>query len=463
MTNSICIIGTGIGGLAAGVYLSNKGFDVTIFEKESRIGGRALSLNGNLLSFKEYKKILKNLDMSIPFSEPPLEEIFKNKMLKGYSLDLGFHSIEGGALSDVGRLIIEAGSTPKFLGTRLGLIKESGYDFPLVTARDKINFLPQILRLYLSGQKTMENLDNVSIAETIKKYGKGKMKLILELLPRVTTTVNDLSKISTGESFRASQSNLKRGSSPVGYPIGGFNVINNILIESIKKNKGQIKLNSRVEKIIIEDGNAIGVIVKGKKYTFNIVLSNILVQNLFDIADEKHFPKEYVKYLKSLEGTGSLCAYYSLKSVNPDLMSKSFLFIERNTGFIGDDVVGMIEFVTAHPESNLAPKDQYLVQAYAICTPEEAKSKKKLILLKKMLDKNLKKLIPDYQEKLNWALYPAIWHLDGVAKTIDNIKPDITTPVKNLFLIGDCVKAPGIGVNCAVSSAQILTKILKTN
>ena len=57
---------------------------------------------------------------------------------------------------------------------------------------------------------------------------------------------------------------------------------------------------------------------------------------------------------------------------------------------------------------------------------------------------------------MEWCIYPAVWHLDGVAKTIDNKKPDIFSPIKNLFLVGDGVKAPGIGINCAVNSARIL-------
>ena len=82
--------------------------------------------------------------------------------------------------------------------------------------------------------------------------------------------------------------------------------------------------------------------------------------------------------------------------------------------------------------------------------------------LKNILDRNLESLIPDFRSHLNWAIYPTVWHLDGVAKTIDNIKPDIKTPVENLYIIGDCVKAPGIGINCAVNSARILTDILTT-
>jgi len=48
-----------------------------------------------------------------------------------------------------------------------------------------------------------------------------------------------------------------------------------------------------------------------------------------------------------------------------------------------------------------------------------------------------------------------------VAKTIENKKIEIIFPVDNLFFVGDCTKAPGIGINCNVKSAQILADILK--
>ena len=460
MSKKVCIIGAGIGGLTAGAILSKKGYNVTIFEKEKILGGRSLSFNGNNLSLDDYRKTLSSFSMSVPFSSPSLDEIFNKNMFKGYTLDLGFHSVEGGTMSDVGRSLIDVGGKVEMLGTKLGLIKDDGFIFPLISTKDKLRFLPNILRLVLSGESTMKNLDDVSIAETVERYGRGKMKLILELLPRVTTTVNDLSKISTGESFRASQSNLRRGSSPVGYPKGGLVSLTNVFANEINRSNGIIHLGKRVKQIIIDNGKASGVIADDKEYGFDIVISNILVQYLFNIASEKEFPKDYVESLKSLYGTGSLCAYYSFNKIDPNLMGKSFLFIERDAGVKGNDAVGMIEFVTALPESGVSPISKYLVQSYIICTPDEAKSRKTLEKLKEMLDRNLEVLIPDFHSKLNWAVYPAVWHLDGVAKTIDNIKPDIKTPVENLYLVGDCVKAPGIGINCAAKSARILEDIL---
>ena len=75
----IIIIGSGIGGLTAGALLTKKGFKVIIFEKESLIGGRALSFNTSNLTIDSYLKILSNYNMMIPFSEPDLKTIFEKK------------------------------------------------------------------------------------------------------------------------------------------------------------------------------------------------------------------------------------------------------------------------------------------------------------------------------------------------------------------------------------------------
>ena len=76
----------------------------------------------------------------------------------------------------------------------------------------------------------------------------------------------------------------------------------------------------------------------------------------------------------------------------------------------------------------------------------------------------MENIIPDFRSNLRWVIYPAIWHLDGVAKTINNDKPEVKTPIKNFYLVGDCVNAPGIGFNCAMNSAwRVKDFIVKTN
>lgn len=454
----IVIIGAGIGGLAAGALLVKKGYDVTVFEQEKKIGGRALSFNGSEMCLDEYRSILPRFNMGIAFSEPSIEEIFSKDLLNGYTLDLGYHAIGGGGYI-INRVFSEFDKHVDFLESKVGFIDEKSYCYPFLSKLDKLKILPNILRLVLSSKKTLKKLDSVSMSDTIKRYGKGKMKLILEVFSRSITTINDLDKISTGETFRA-QRNLYRGSKPVGYPVEGLDSVSKKLADIISRNGGSVKLEAKVDEIIIENDNAVGVKFNGSDLFFDAVVSNILVQNLFDIVDEKRFPSNYVDYLKNLEGTGSLCAYYSLKNIPDDLKGKCFHFIKRGIGVKGNDAVGMIDFMTASDDANLTPPGCHLIQSYIICSPDEAKNKEFLKKLKNVLDKKLNVLIPGFKNELNWAIYPNIWHLDGVAKTIDKDKPSIKTPVENLYLVGDCVKAPGIGFNCAVNSACLLSRML---
>jgi len=456
---SVGIIGAGIGGLTAGALLTKEGYKVTIFEKESLIGGRALSIHPSDFTLEEYENLLSRFHMNVPFSEPDIKTIFEKDMLKGYKLDLGYHAIAGGAISNIKDIFSELDKTVTMFETHIGFIGENSHNFPFLSRGDKIKILPNILRLLFSGERTMKQLDAVSMTETINKYGKGKMKLILEVFSRAITTVNNLDRISTGESFR-SQKNLLRGSKPIGYPKNGLSDIYEVLADYITKNGGEINLKKPVQSIIIDKNKATGLIVEDEKLFFENIISNILVQNLFKLADEKYFPSDYVKNIKSLTGTGSLCAYYSVKELDQNLIGKTFFFIERDAGLDGKDAVGMIDFMTATQSSGIAPPSHYLVQSYIICTPKEAKNKEILEDLKKILDKNLETLIPDLHSQLRWALYPAVWHLDGVAKTIDNIKPDIKTPINNLYIAGDCVKASGIGIDCALNSAQIVKDLL---
>ena len=452
---SIAIIGAGIAGLTAGALLCKKGYDVSIFERQEDLGGRALALDGSNITIESYQKALTANNCFIPFSNPDIKTIIEKEYFKGYKIDLGYHAIGGGVLSNLNSVLSFFDESLDFLESYVGMIYDDHYDYPFLSKMDKLKILPNILRLLFASEKTLQKLDSVSITKTINRYGKGKMKHILEVFSRTITTVNNLDRISTGEMFR-SQRNLYRGSKPVGYPIGGLGIIHDKLADIIKKQGGKIYLNSHVERIIFKDNKAAGIQIDAKNHEFDYYVYSGLLQQLFSVADQKSFPKDYVNKLKSLTGTGSLCSYYSLNKVNEDLIGKTFHFIQRNAGVDGKDAVGMIDFMSASPSSKIAPDNAYLVQAYIICTPDEAKNKVVLEKLKNILDKNMSRLIPNYNDNLNWSLYSSVWHLDGVAKTIDNPKPSIDTPIENLFVIGDGVKAMGIGFNCALNSARKL-------
>lgn len=458
---NVCIIGAGLGGLAVGALLVKRGYQVKIYEREITLGGRALSIDAGALSFGDYTQLLSRFDLWVPFAEPALEVIFEEKRLKNYTLDLGFHLIGGSS-----KYVSEGDFTAiardvEFMGSRTGYVYDHGFRFHFFSTFDKLSLLPRIIQLfYYYRESKLKSLDRVSIAESMKKFRYGKMTLALELFSRAITTVNDLDLISTGETLR-SLKDLLHGTHSLGYPINGLGSLSKAFGDFIIKNGGKIIKGTMVDKIIVEDNNAKGVVINGAHQYSDVVISNIPVQKMFSIIDKKQFPTMYVKKIKKLEGTGSFCAYYSLRKIRDDrLIGKSFMFLEQDAGVGGGNAFGMIDFMTASHKSGLAPKNCHLVQSYVACTPQEARNRDVVEKLKGVLDKWLERLVPDFRDHLDWVIYPAVWHLDGVAKTINNEKPGIKTPVENLYLVGDCVKAPGIGVNCAVNSARMLADIL---
>jgi len=450
-----CVVGAGVAGLASASLLLKEGYEVDIYEKEDMVGGRALTID-NSISYGNYINLLKRFDMYVPFAEPSLEEIFGG-LIGGYKMDLGFHLIGGGENAAPLRILSSLGIKQEIIGSRIGFIGKK-VDYPYLSTLDKMKMLPRILQLLFSRKETIRALESVSMEETIKKYGKGKMKLTLELFPRLITTVNDLSRISTGETFWAQRELM--GSHPVSYPVGGLNSIAKNFSSWVEKNGGKI-IHQKVEKIIIEGGAASGIKAGNEEKEYDIVISSLPAQDTFSIASEKNFPEEWAEKIKNLEGTGSLCAYYALNEMDENLMGKAFVFIERNAGVEGNDAVGMIDFKMADSASGMSPPGKYLVQAYVICTPEEARRRKKVESLREIMDKYMGKLIPGYEKKMDWCIYPSIWHLDGVAKTIDNEKPPVSTPVRNFFIVGDSTNAKGVGINCAADSANLLMAELK--
>lgn len=461
---NVCIIGAGLGGLTTGAMLTKKGYKVEIFEKEKIFGGRALSLDGNQLVLDEYQKILHRFDMWLPLSEPDINTIFEKKMLHDYRFDLGFHLLGFASKSPITRTLNMLDESLHILSSKFGVIHpEKGVMNTLaqyLSNADKMRLLPLALRLLSARKSTLANLQTIPLSETLDKYCKGRIRDVLGIAGKLIATINDLDKISTGESIRVLEQWIKGARQGGNYPRNGSIALSQVFANIVTKNGGTINLDTKVDQIIQKDDTANGIKVKGEKKYYDIVVSNLPVQDLFNIASEKWFLKDYVKKMKNLEGTASVCAYYSLKKIPSNYIGKPFAFVEQNLDIEGKDAAGVVDFLTADPQSGLSPKDRHLIQAYVICSPKEAVNKKKADMLREVLDKKMEVLIPGFKDNLVFALYPTSWHLDGVAKTIDNEKPDSVTPLKNLYLVGDCVKSTGIGMNCAVDSAITLSEII---
>ncbi len=92
---------------------------------------------------------------------------------------------------------------------------------------------------------------------------------------------------------------------------GGTELLISKMKDELLKNNVDIKLQSRVDKILIEDGKATGVVLNGKPIYSKAVLSNGNIRStILGLVGEEHFPREYIEKTKAVRLNSSSCQVY---------------------------------------------------------------------------------------------------------------------------------------------------------
>lgn len=92
---------------------------------------------------------------------------------------------------------------------------------------------------------------------------------------------------------------------------GGTDVLIGKMKDELLKNNVDMKLQTKVEKIHIENGKAAGVVLNGKIVKAKVVLSNGNIRStVLNMVGEEHFPKEFVEKTKAIRLNSSSCQVY---------------------------------------------------------------------------------------------------------------------------------------------------------
>ncbi len=92
---------------------------------------------------------------------------------------------------------------------------------------------------------------------------------------------------------------------------GGTDHLIGKMKDELLKNNVDIKLQARVDKIIIKDGKASGVVINGKEVKARSVLSNGNIRStILSLVGEEHFSKEFVAKTKAVRLNSSSCQVY---------------------------------------------------------------------------------------------------------------------------------------------------------
>jgi hypothetical protein len=488
----VAIIGAGIGGLGVGAVLAAKEhMRVLVVEKESFLGGRAVSFSGKgnkIVSFdkefspQEFKTALASTYTWIAKSEPELEVIFNKGLLDGYTFEGACHLSFWGNQGRISCLM-------KFLNRPIHM--ETNQGFAVVNPKDHMTFYqiqPGSPYPWMSEDSTketknllrematmsfgaIEKLDG-SLGQWLKEKNAGpeaydfiKLLATSQMVladPDLIPIVDYMKLPAIGKDIGM---NLISGSAgAMGEP--GFTDVAIKLAGLIKENGGAVLKDTPVEQVNIEGGRAKGISIRYKSapelIEAPIVVCNIPIKHIFKVLPEQHFPGNFVKEIKeNYWGAGMVAALMGLKreifedkKINP----RSFIFVPcviKDKRFRAD-----VDFViwSSSNFARRAPAGQHTLEVVVPLVDKDTHEKYKVDMVINEAWEFLRKNFPTIDEDRIFSIWTVSDEGYGNWRPVGSQRPDVKCPwVEGLYFVGDAYgrKLWGAGIDAATLSAVL--------
>lgn len=319
MNKTISIIGSGFSSLSAACYLAKEGYKVTIFEKNNTIGGRARQLKKQGYTFDigptwywmpdVFERFFKDFD------KHPSDYYQLEKLNPAYSVYFGSNDFI--TIEDTFEKICDAFEKEEN-GSSIKLkkfIKKAEQNYT-IAIKDLV-YKPGVSPLELISPNTIKKINQFfsTIKDDVRKEFKNdRLASILEFPVLFLGAKPD-----NTPSFYSFMNYADFGLGTF-HPIGGmYQII--LAMERLAKSLGVvIKTEEPVQKIIVKDNKAIGLISNDRIYDFDILLSGADYHHTETLMDHRHRQYSETYWNKKVFAPSSLLFYVGfdkkIKNVN---------------------------------------------------------------------------------------------------------------------------------------------------
>jgi phytoene desaturase len=362
----VTIIGSGFGGLSLAIRLQSKGFDVTVFEKNEKVGGHAYQLKKDGYTFdmgpslitapdiiqKVFESAGRRMEdyLDLIYLDPFYRIYFHDKSYIDYNADADFMKKQMAEFNPK-----DAENFDAFMEYTRKMYDEvitNGLGAKPFTLRKMIDFMPKALGL--SALK--------STYSVVSKYFKD---------PRNRFTFSFHPLFIGGSPFRSPAVYLmipyleKHGG--VWFSKGGMYSLVEALEKVFLEIGGKIHTNSEVDQIVVKNGNATGVMVNKEYHQSDIVVSNAHFAHthldLIDSTQRKKWTDSKLK--KTAYSMSSFLMYMGVRKKYPQLKHHTLILSERYKELVKDifdrkvlaDDFSMYLHAPSITDPDMAPKD----------------------------------------------------------------------------------------------------------
>lgn len=480
------VIGSGFGGLAAAIRLRARGYETTILEMRDKPGGRAYVFVDRGFTYDAGPTII-----TAPFL---IDELFA---LAGKRTE-DYVSIV--PVTPFYRIIFHDGRAFEYTGNEAEIIEEirrfdpdgvPGYlefvakshaifdrafidlaDRPFSSVMDMVRVAPDLVRLR----------SHESVYRLVSRYIKHPLlRQVFSFHPLLVG----------GNPFQSSSiyamiHYLERKWG-VHFAMGGTGALVQGLLRLFTEMGGILRLNARVEQLLVEDGAARGVrLASGEELPADLVVSNADVANFYKKAVPKAVRRTWTdtRLDRMRYSMGLFLIYFGTDRTYPDLAHHSIVLTERYRELLQDifqkkilaDDFSLYLHAPTRTDPSLAPPG---CECFYVLSPvpnlggkidwEAVKERYADAILE-----SLEKLCPDLRKhivsQLIWTPLDFEKQLDAHLGSAFQFEPiltqsawfrphNVSEDVKNFFLVGAGTH-PGAGLPGVLSSAKLLERVL---
>ena len=482
----IIIIGGGIGGLGTAMLFSKKGYEVTLLEKNAHLGGRANIFTEKGFTFDMGPSWYMMPDIFEDFFKLVGEDITKylelEKLAPSYRVFLQSEDKHYDFYSDLDKNIATFESLEPGSGEKLKKhLERGGFQYEISKKEFMYKNYDSIFdffnkRVMTAGRKLPLFS---SMSSIVNKTFKNEL---LQKVLQYQTVLLGTSPYNTPGIY--SLMNYVDFVDGVWYPKGGIYKLIEAMVDIAKKNNVNLKTNSEVSNIIVENGKAVGVkLANGEEMRADYVVSNAdyeHTENKLLEAEHREHSAEY--WDKRVLAPSAFIMYLGVEGKAPNLVHHNLMFSTdwiKNFHQIFEEVQwpdspSIYVSKPTHSDASVAPagtENMFVlvpIGSGLTYTDEQMKEygdKVLDIIETKMKVENLKNRIlyrrdycvKDFEKDYNSYKGTALGPAHTLMQTAFFRPNNISKKVKNLFFVGAYTN-PGIGMPVCLISAELVYK-----
>ncbi len=438
------VIGSGVGGLAAGILLANQGKKTLILEKNELIGGRLTSYERD-----------------------------------GFKVDLGVHVISRTVKGPYGKLLERVGKKSTIDWVRVrplssynGRVFVFPHDLKEMIPQEDFNALMRFMGdVYSFSEEEVAGFNGITIKEFLDRYtGNNMVHACISNISSIYTCLPSW-HLSAGEFMRCLRMESEAKAS--GYPVGGCAAISDELAEVFQSLGGELRRNAAVDRILIESGGVRGVTVGGKEIESPLVVSNADIQaTVLKLAGAQYFDNEYPEYVKGLKYSwyGPVWRVALDKKLTDLKMLTQFGSLDQEGYYrklLKGEVPPELNMFLVSPSNfspEVAPEGMQLINFAApmpTTVPDEVMGE----VAEALLD-TAEKYVPGLRDHMVWSEFVDRHKLCGIVgeggvgigvgqypDQVGDKRPSVKTPVDGLYIVGGEAGGTGVGIELCINSA----------